>query len=228
VSKTFERMPGEPSLWYSRFHAYLLAGSGRTVYSVFHGEKMGNKAEPPEGKRKAPGRWYGVAKQWEWDARAAEYDKDQQVKLRQAHLVATRKMNERHQQVATTAFLSLAKGIASVKWENLTPEKYVACLEKIIHLQRLIMGAPIAIELTGPTLEGGVRTQEMREALDAGVADTAKLTPEFFAQVMDIMERHGAPVTQDDQPAEDGTGPAMLAVSETTAALTPSEGVPIC
>ena len=236
MSKPWEKLPDESRVWHDRFESYLRAGPTRDIADIWRNSPRSNRGAPTSGQpepgtkgRKPSGAWYAHAKNFSWASRAEAYDQDQQTHLRQAHLVALRKTNERHQQLATTAFLSLARGITSVKWDKLSPDKYVSCLEKLINLQRLIMGAPISVEEIRTT-EAGARSQEMRDALDAGVADGAKtpFTPDFMAKVFGIMERHGAPVTQDDQPAEDGTGPAVLAVSEPFATLTRSEGVPIC
>ncbi len=67
----WERLEGEPHRWFRRFEAYRLLGGRRTIEAVYRAE---SRAGGSKGKR--PNRhWYAHAKQYQWEERAAAWDK---------------------------------------------------------------------------------------------------------------------------------------------------------
>lgn len=67
---------GEPDLWYGRFVKYLRLGTKRSVNAVFKKEAPKN----PEKPRTVAGNdWYDIAKQWNWEKRARDYDTHQRA-----------------------------------------------------------------------------------------------------------------------------------------------------
>jgi len=72
----WERMDGEPNMWYGRFHLYLEMGTNRTMLGAVHlseakAEKSRKKQTP---SRKVPGSWNKAAEQWNWKDRTTAYD----------------------------------------------------------------------------------------------------------------------------------------------------------
>lgn len=68
----WDRQEGEPSLWYGRFHAFLLKGSDRTLLGVYN-EWRESRGRP---RTKCPARtWRDACKRWEWRERAEAYDR---------------------------------------------------------------------------------------------------------------------------------------------------------
>jgi len=67
----WERQPGEPSLWYNRFHAFKLSGKRRAVLAIYNRER----AEAGEsGKKRTPGSWDDAVIRWRWRERAEAFD----------------------------------------------------------------------------------------------------------------------------------------------------------
>lgn len=71
VTKSWERQEGEPARWFLRFRNYVQLGARRSVNAVFELERQEKSGKV---SNKAGSRWYGVARYWQWEARAAAYD----------------------------------------------------------------------------------------------------------------------------------------------------------
>jgi hypothetical protein len=81
VPKPYEQKPGEPDLWYGRFHEFLLQGSRRSLLSVYNAER---EKAGKGGMKSVPSAWDEAANQWRWRERATFWDaearlRDQQV-----------------------------------------------------------------------------------------------------------------------------------------------------
>ncbi len=72
----YDRQLGEPAKWYGRFHAYLLLGSGRSLYQAYRQEREGRGAtwRGKRGDSGVPKSWRLVAEKWDWEVRAAAWD----------------------------------------------------------------------------------------------------------------------------------------------------------
>jgi hypothetical protein len=77
--KSWQRMRGEPALWYERFDIFRQLGPGRTL------EDAWRKLEVKTAKHPS-WRWYEVAKEWNWVERAAAWDAYRFEQLRQEEL----------------------------------------------------------------------------------------------------------------------------------------------
>ena len=73
---SWDRRPGEPSLWFSRFEAYRLEGPGRHLLSLYR--RMCNRPDA----RNAGGCWRRALAKWEWKKRAAAWDEAEILKAR--------------------------------------------------------------------------------------------------------------------------------------------------
>ncbi|GAB4474465.1 MAG: hypothetical protein OHK0037_35350 [Elainellaceae cyanobacterium] len=89
----WEQQPGEPNLWFDRFHAYLLMGSGRSLLGAYNAER--EKAGKSMMKA-VPGAWNDAATRWDWQHRAWAFDG--QIRLREHVRWATRREEFRERQ----------------------------------------------------------------------------------------------------------------------------------
>ena len=70
MSDAWERRPGEPVRWYSRFETYRLLGPGRSLEESF---RRCAADEGLTGSR--PGAaWYEACREWDWPGRAQAWD----------------------------------------------------------------------------------------------------------------------------------------------------------
>lgn len=72
---SWERLPGESLTWFRRFEQFRLMVPVRTVAAVYHQEaSVKPRKNASNGSGKVPGDWYEIAKQWQWEERAAAWD----------------------------------------------------------------------------------------------------------------------------------------------------------
>ena len=75
---TWDRWPGEPILWFSRFEAYRSQGPGRAMLYAYR--LISNRPDA----RKVPGSWTQNVAKWEWKKRILAWDDAEILKERQA------------------------------------------------------------------------------------------------------------------------------------------------
>lgn len=88
----WDRQPDEPTLWFSRFEAYRLAGPGRTFEATYR--------EDGKGQKKAAeitGAWRKAAEKYQWRERAAAWDMAQIERRRADDEEAYRRRLQQHQ-----------------------------------------------------------------------------------------------------------------------------------
>ena len=85
MSNSWDRQPGEPTLWWGRFDRYRALGTERTVTTVYN--EWRRSVDKPE-RQKPDHRWYGASQRWHWPERAAAWDAHQ-------HDLAMRQWEER-------------------------------------------------------------------------------------------------------------------------------------
>lgn len=78
AGKPWDMLPGEPNLWYDRFWAYLMMGASRTVEECYR--LRSEQGDRIKGDR-ATGYWYRMARQFNWEDRAAAYDQARRMDL---------------------------------------------------------------------------------------------------------------------------------------------------
>ena len=74
---SWERLPGETQLWFSRFEAYRLEGSCRTMLSLYRRTRNRPKA------REVAGSWKRALVKYEWKKRALAWDEAETLKARE-------------------------------------------------------------------------------------------------------------------------------------------------
>jgi hypothetical protein len=230
----WDRQPGEPGVWYTRFHEYLIQGPTRTMESVWKGyledreaRRAGTRAEAVNGtgtrkdRPKVPTQWYRAKDKYNWAGRCLAWDREEQARLRKEHLVNVRAMNKRHEGTVRVLISKLVERLKSISFEQITSDQVVSYTDRLLKLERLIMGAPIVAEEVRTREEQAADT-EMREALEAGAVDGNAMSPEYFAQVLNIMERHGALSAEHDQPTEGGESVGDVAIAGEEPAIHPA------
>jgi hypothetical protein len=100
-------------------------------------------------------------------------------------------MQKRREAALAQALVKWEAAVESVEWPEPTPTEDVRILKELIHLQSLVMRAPVAI-----------KESRHLKATSAGVAVTVggprPMTPEFFAEVLRILQKPGATEPADD------------------------------
>ena len=67
AANTWERLPGEKSLWYDRFWTYVQIGPTRTLDECY---RRRLSVESALSGTRAPSAWGDQSRKWEWAARA--------------------------------------------------------------------------------------------------------------------------------------------------------------
>jgi hypothetical protein len=161
----WDRMPGEPNRWFSRFERYRLVGSGRTLLGTVNAEK-GQKGQ----KRQTviPGAWSRAAAQWRWKQRAEAWDEQERQKAREAHAHAIEEMNQRHVQEAQALQSKAIQRLKTLDLDDLSAADVARFVVEATRLERTARGEPEAIEerrLTGKG--GGPLTFSLEDAISA-------------------------------------------------------------
>ena len=71
LTNSWDRLPGEKSLWYDRFWTYVQIGPTRTLDECY---RRRLSVEPALSGTRAPSAWGDQSRKWEWAARAGAYD----------------------------------------------------------------------------------------------------------------------------------------------------------
>jgi hypothetical protein len=148
----WERQPGEPNRWYSRFERYRLAGPNRALLSIWNDEQAGKS-----GKKctRVPGSWAEAAQRWRWRQRAEAWDEHERQQAREAHAQAVAEMNQRHIQEAQALQSKAIQRLKCLDLEDLSAADIVRFVVEATRLERTSRGEPEAIEERRLTGKGG-------------------------------------------------------------------------
>lgn len=97
----WQQQPGEPTLWYSRYHQFMLKGPRRSLLSVVN-QELAEKGRIKQTK--VPGAWNSAAQKWNWRDRAAAWDSFQQEREEQEWQIRRREQREREWQASQQLF----------------------------------------------------------------------------------------------------------------------------
>ena len=88
--KPYDQQPGEPPKWFSRFQHYCHLGSNRTLIKAYRDimTSPSNGQAPTRTIRTVSQTWRQRARQYDWQSRAADWDRDQRQRTLQ-HLEST-------------------------------------------------------------------------------------------------------------------------------------------
>lgn len=78
--ESWERLPGEPSHWYSRFEKFRDKGPERRLLQVYRQHLREAGKYDKAATAKVPGAWYDQSKLWHWRMRAEQYDAENRKK----------------------------------------------------------------------------------------------------------------------------------------------------
>ncbi len=102
ISNPWDRQPGEPAVWYSRFENYRLLGPERSMlqgYNAWRARKGRTKSA------RVPGNWDKMASLWYWVKRADAWDDQERGRLRARRDVEVDRLFQ-HIEMATRTFYS--------------------------------------------------------------------------------------------------------------------------
>jgi malonyl CoA-acyl carrier protein transacylase len=129
VTDPWDQWDGEPRRAFEHFTAHRLAGRGRTVRAT------------AEGAQIQPSYAYQLAARWQWQRRAAAWDKEQ------ARLYAARmqdralELGEQHLSIANLLVAKAVQRLRELDPDRLGPKDLLAYIEAGIKVQRLVVGA---------------------------------------------------------------------------------------
>ena len=93
----YRQWPEEPDLWYGRFHAYLLAGSRRSLLAIYNAER---ERAGKGGAKSVPSSWDAAASRWRWGARAASWDAEIRMREEAKWIARREEFRERQWAIA--------------------------------------------------------------------------------------------------------------------------------
>lgn len=99
--KPWERMDGEPALWFGRLDKYYRPqGSERTLEAAYNLWLQSEGSNPKQKSRRPPSTWYSRTKEWRWKERAEAWDAEQRRRRLAAEERERAAMMERHIRLA--------------------------------------------------------------------------------------------------------------------------------
>ena len=151
-AEPWDRQPGEPNLWYSRFERYRLAGPSRSIRGLLNSEK-GTKSN--KRRRCIPGAWSRASTRWNWKDRAEAWDEHERQKAREAHARDIAEMNQRHIQEAKALQAKAVERLKSLELKDISAGDLARFVVEATKLERTARGEPESIEERRLTGKGG-------------------------------------------------------------------------
>ena len=152
AASTWERLPGEKSLWYDRFWTYVQIGPTRTLDECY---RRRLSVESALSGTRAPSAWGEQARKWAWAARAAAYDAEYRERV-DARMDDRKRWAREHRLAVIERSLGLVMAaIEAAKLDDLESEperarRMLGPLRSLLHdllvAHRLELGEPTAIE----------------------------------------------------------------------------------
>jgi hypothetical protein len=164
-SEPWERQPGEPNLWFSRFERFRLTGPSRSLLGTVNAELV---EEGRKRQAKVPGAWNRAAIQWRWRERAEAWDELERQKARETRSKEIEEMNRRHIQESKALQQKAVQRLQSLKPEELSVFELLRFLLDAAKLERTAHGEPEKVEerrVTGK--DGNAVIFSLEEALKA-------------------------------------------------------------
>jgi hypothetical protein len=148
-SEPWQRQPGEPNLWYTRFEHYRLSGPGRSLLGTVNAERT---AQGKAKQIKVPGAWNQACRQWCWRQRSEAWDAQQRHKAWEAQVREVADMNSRHIQEAQALQNKALQRLKALDLNDLSATDVLRYFVEATKLERTARGQPETIEeqrLTG-------------------------------------------------------------------------------
>jgi hypothetical protein len=151
-SEPWDRQPGEPNLWYSRFECYRLAGPSRSLLGTLNHERA-TKGLPK--KARVPGAWNRALEHWRWRERAEAWDEQERRQAQAARVHEVEDMNRRHIQESQVLQNKALQRLKALEPDDLSATDTLRFLVEAIKLERSARGEPETIEEQRLTGKGG-------------------------------------------------------------------------
>jgi len=105
----------EPNRWYSRFTAYRLMGSGRSLLGCVNQERV---QKGTKRRNSVPGAWSRAFERWCWRERAEAWDKAERERTEAEYEAERLEWRERRRQMLQGFFSQLAKALQKFEPEG--------------------------------------------------------------------------------------------------------------
>jgi hypothetical protein len=148
----WDRLPGEPNRWFSRFECFRRAGPNRSLLATLNDENAGKGRKK---QTKVPGAWNRAALDWHWKERAEAWDEHERRQAREAHAKAIAEMNQRHSQVGQAMQTKGIRRLKELELNAISATEAARLLTDGTKLERTARGEPEAIEERRLTGKGG-------------------------------------------------------------------------
>jgi hypothetical protein len=144
MENAWDRLQGEPSLWFGRFDLYRMQGPTRTLRGTYVAEAKASNRKPGVS---LPHSWHSAAVRWKWKARAEAFDAQQRQDVRAEHAQAVREMNQRHIDQAQRLQEAALERLKKLNPDDLTPGQLLDFLMEAAKLERAALaGEPPMVE----------------------------------------------------------------------------------
>lgn len=203
--RPWDRQPGEPNLWYSRFERLRLMGPTRTLLGCVNAERAERG-----GKRakRVPGAWYRATERWHWTERVEAWDQAERDRLT-AEQEAERERAalewQERQRLIRQADYAVGQRLRDLAAKILDEgPKFISATRK-----RVSKGRPAKVDATGNLLDPGEPEQiVVTLALNADLAIKAV----DAASKLERQAAEMAPVKQAVQLSGEDGGPLVIRV----------------
>jgi hypothetical protein len=188
MTQAWERWPGESDAAFSAFVIYRDLGAQRSLDAAstqYHRRNHRAAEGPQEGRRKnakCSGQVRIWADRWDWRARAAAWDAEQDRQARQAMLQEIVDMRKRHAQEAMMLQKAAMQRLQALDPQTLSQSQLLVYFIEATKLERLSRGEPETIGEQRVTGRDGGPIVYHDAALDAA-------TVEELRQLHDLRER---------------------------------------
>lgn len=133
ASQVWQHQPGEPPLWYSRFHRFLLMGARRSLLATYNAECSAGKGA--KKRDTVPSAWNNACEEWRWRDRATAWDNFQQKREEEEWQIRRREQRELEWQASQQLFKKaeqmLNQSLDDCKWSFRDAAAYLEVASKL-------------------------------------------------------------------------------------------------
>jgi hypothetical protein len=173
----WERWPGESDAAFSAFVIYRDLGPQRSLDAAstrYHARDQSPTAQPQGGRgknKKCSGQIRTWADRWDWRARAAGWDDEQDRQARQAMLQEILDMRKRHAQEAMMLQKAAMQRLQALDPQTLTQSQLLNYFVEATKLERLSRGEPETVGEQRVTGRDGGPIEYRDAALDTATVE---------------------------------------------------------
>ena len=136
MGQLWEQQPHEPPRAFNAFTVYRDLGPKRTLREAFR-QETGKESAQPDGTWT---RWYT---DWQWSLRARAWDRELDALGREAAVAETRRMGERHAELAMAAQSQLGARLEQMDPAELTVRDIPIWLKVTVEVERMARGEAV-------------------------------------------------------------------------------------